>query len=185
MSNLPTKKRNAIDKQEKGALLFGEAFNLFIQRMEILEENVCESSKNLFALRRRLTVLEERSDFYSYKLSIIDNVPTIEMACIACETTFYIPEKEAKALDFLHVCPKCRMYALPAVARNGEKYRSQDIARMLERPISTVQETARKQGIGRKMGTVMYYAQEDFDRLKVILAGKRRTKKTHKYRGTG
>ena len=177
MKNLPATK---IDKQEKGALLFGEAFNLFIQRMEILE-----GSRNLFDLRRRLSVLEERSDAYSYKLVTLEGVATVEFACISCSTRFFVPKREAQASDNILTCPRCRMYALPAAKRNGEKYRSQDIARMLARPISTIQDIARKQGIGRKMGMVMYFSQEDFDKLKAMLAGKRRTKKTRKYRGTG
>ena len=157
-----------LSKRDRGAMLFQSVVNRFGRVQAEQLQHLRDTNDKLWDLRRRVGLLEGRSDYFS---SVVRRGPAVELVCVGCDGKLTLGAEEAAALDYIGTCPKCKGRAiLPNTRLNVEQFTARDIAPKVNLAPVTVAQIAKKYGIGRKVGFYRYFQEGDGGKIEAILA---------------
>lgn len=172
------KTKKPTSKEDKGAALFWSVFQNFGYEIEQLQERDKKLSEKVFALERRVAVLEGRMNRGS--VGEVEE-KRINMICILCDHEFSLPEGEVTSVDFVGTCPECRGQAIPMLEEDPYQavYTVKAVSKMLELHPDTVCAAARKYGLGKgggKPGVARTFSRMDVEQMRKLHPCKRRGK---------
>jgi len=161
--------RNGLSKKDQGALLFQTWNNKLQERLNDTDKRGLRLAYRVCEMKRRLDCLEQI--VFSLRGELHRDLPQVEFFCIACGKHFNIPEPEAKAQEYMTVCPDCHNWALPT--RDDDSVATisgKQIAEETGRSYSFVCQLARENELGHCYGRrTKLYTNQEKDKLVELL----------------